>query len=68
MNIEGFHFFELIEVIEEKDGLVRKLAEGEGTAIHGLLDDTRGKTSHQICRVCGRPRPVVVSGFGSNTR
>ena len=46
--VKRFHFFKVIEVFEKQLRLVRKLAKREGAAIHEPLDDTRGKTSHQI--------------------
>jgi hypothetical protein len=39
----------MIEILEKELRLMRKLAEREGTTIHEHLDDTRGKTSHQMC-------------------
>jgi hypothetical protein len=39
----------MTEVFQKKLGLMRELAEREGTTIHEPLDDTRGETSHQIC-------------------
>jgi hypothetical protein len=48
MRVKRLHMLKMIEVFEEKLGLMRELAKREGTTIQEPLDDTREKTSHQI--------------------
>src|SRR5258708_1392626 len=48
MSVEGLHLFKVIQILQKEFRLMGKLAEGEDTAIHGMLDEPRRKTSHQF--------------------
>src|SRR5258708_32206737 len=48
MSVEGLHFFKVIQILQKEFRLMGKLAEGQDTTIHGLLDEPRRKTSHQL--------------------
>ena len=54
MSVEGLHLFKVVQILQKEFRLMGKLAEGQDTAIHGLLDEPRTKTSHQLNLFCSR--------------